>query len=99
MIRYEVGFASERAEKEFFRILSKMPAKERTRILDWFDKLAMDPRPDGKSFKPLKGEMTFFQHLAQHRIREGHWRIFYDIDDAARRVILLAIRHRREAYD
>ena len=99
MICYEVGFAIERAEKEFFKALSKMPGKERNRVLEWFDKLALDPRPAGKTFKPLKGEIVFFQHLAQYRIREGHWRIFYDIDDPARRVIVLAIRHRREAYD
>jgi len=97
---YAVGFPSERAEKDFFKILSKAPAKERERILEWFDKLAHDPRPPGKNFKFLKGELIVFQYLAQYRIREGDWRILYDIDDARKRVILLALRRRgHHAYD
>ncbi len=95
---YEVGFPSERAEKEFLRGLSKAPSKERERILDWFEKLALDPRPPGKNFKFLKGELVVFQYLARFRIREGDWRILYDIDDATRRVILLALRRRSNAY-
>lgn len=98
--KYEVGFPSERAEKkEFFKILSKTSKKERDRILEWFDKLAEDPRPSGKSFKPLKGEIVIYQFLAQYRIREGNWRILYDIDESKKRVILLALRRRSEAYD
>ena len=34
---YEVGFPSERVEKEFFKVLSKAVPKERERILEWFD--------------------------------------------------------------
>jgi len=98
--RYEVGFPSERAEKEFHKILSKAPKKEQERILDWFDKLARDPKPPGKSFKFLKGEVSIFQYLARCRIREGDWRILYDIDEPAKRVVLLALRRRgHHAYD
>ncbi len=69
--QYEVGFPSERAEREFRKVLSKASKKEREGILGWFDKLAVDPRPSGKSFKFLKGEISVFQHLAHYRIREG----------------------------
>jgi mRNA-degrading endonuclease RelE of RelBE toxin-antitoxin system len=97
---YEVGFPSERAEKEFFKVLSKTTPRERERILEWFDKLAGDPRPPGKNFKFLKGELVVFQYLAQYRIREGDWRILYDVDDARKRVVLLALRRRgHRAYD
>ena len=96
---YQVGFPSERAEKEFYKVLSKVPKKERGRILEWFEKLAEDPRPPGKSFKPLKGEISVYQYLAEYRIREGDWRILYDIDDRNRRGILLALRRRSIAYD
>ena len=98
--KYQVGFPSERAEKEFHKILSKASKKEQQRILEWFDKLAIDPKPEGKSFKFLKGEVPVFQYLAYFRIREGDWRILYDIDEPAKRVLLLALRRRgHHAYD
>ena len=98
--KYEVGFPSERVDKEFRRVLSKASKKEQERILEWFDKLAIDPKPIGKSFKFLKGELPVFQHLAHYRIREGDWRILYDIDESRKRVILLALRRRgHHAYD
>ena len=98
--KYQVGFPSERAEKEFYKILSKASKKERQRILEWFDKLAIDPKPEGKSFKFLKGEVSIFQYLARFRIREGDWRILYDIDEFKKRVLLLALRRRgHHAYD
>ncbi|OGW72751.1 MAG: hypothetical protein A2Y02_02150 [Omnitrophica bacterium GWA2_52_12] len=97
---YEVGFPSERAEKEFLKVLSKASKKEQLRILEWFDKLAIDPKPEGKSFKFLKGEVSVFQYLARFRIREGDWRILYDVDESAKRVVLLALRRRgHHAYD
>ena len=98
--KYQVGFPSERAEKEFHKILSKASKKDQQRILEWFDRLAIDPKPEGKSFKFLKGEVSVFQYLARFRIREGDWRILYDIDEPAKRVLLLALRRRGHyAYD
>ena len=61
--KYEVGFPSERAEKEFQKVLSKASKKEQERILEWFDKLGIDPKPTGKSFKFLKGEVSVFNIL------------------------------------
>ena len=41
-----------------------------------------------------------FGYLAQYRLRVGDYRIFYDLDDERRKVILLAIRRRHEhTYD
>ena len=97
---YGIGFPSERAEKAFQKVLSKASKKEQERILEWFDKLAVDPKPSGKSFKFLKGEVYVFQYLARYRIREGDWRLLYDIDEANKRVLLLALRRRgHHAYD
>jgi mRNA-degrading endonuclease RelE of RelBE toxin-antitoxin system len=92
--RYEVGFPSPRAEKEFEKTLAKASKKERSRILAWFEKLAENPRPPSKSFKFLKGDVVVMQYLAHYRIREVNWRILYDIDDVKRRVVLLALRRR-----
>ena len=98
--KYQVGFPSERAGKEFHKVLSKASKKEQQHIFEWFDKLAVDPKTEGKSFKFLKGEVSVFQYLARFRIREGDWRILYDIDESAKRVVLLALRRRgHHAYD
>ena len=98
--RYEVGFPSERAEAEFTKVLKKVPPKECRQISEALDQLAERPRFLGKSFKFLKGAILVFGYLAQYRLRVGDYRIFYDVDDARRKVILLAIRRRHEhTYD
>ena len=53
--------------------------------------LAENPRPLGS--KKLRG------YKDQWRIRVGHWRVVYIIDDAAKRVSITRVAHRREVYD
>jgi mRNA interferase RelE/StbE len=53
--------------------------------------LAGDPRPAG--CKKLRG------YRDHGRIRIGDWRVVYSIDDAAKRVSISRIAHRREVYD
>ena len=97
---YEVGFPSERAEAEFAKALRKLSAKECRQVSEALSRLADDSRSLGKSFKFLKGEIPIFGCLAQYRLRVGNYRLFYDLDDARRKVILLAIRKRHEhTYD
>lgn len=51
--------------------------------------LAQDPRPPGS--KKLSGGDGC-------RLRDGDYRILYDIDDAARRVVIARVLNRRDAY-
>ena len=53
--------------------------------------LAENPRPPGS--KKLRG------YKDQWRIRVGDWRVVYIIDDAAKRVSITRVAHRREVYD
>jgi mRNA interferase RelE/StbE len=53
--------------------------------------LAGNPRPPG--CKKLRDSRD------QWRIRVGDWRVIYIIDDAAARVSITRIAHRREVYD
>ena len=53
--------------------------------------LADHPRPAG--CKKLRG------YKDQWRIRVGDWRVVYIIDDAAKRVSITRVAHRREVYD
>ncbi|MFQ6014256.1 MAG: type II toxin-antitoxin system RelE/ParE family toxin [Anaerolineae bacterium] len=40
--------------------------------------------------------MVFYQYVAHCRLRVGDYRVFYDIDDENKVVLLLAIERRRE---
>ncbi len=52
--------------------------------------LADDPRPPG--CRKIVGSARDW------RVRVGSWRVIYEIDDEAREVMVLRVRHRREAY-
>jgi mRNA interferase RelE/StbE len=53
--------------------------------------LAENPRPPG--CKKLRGYKDHW------RIRVGDWRVVYIVDDAAKRVTVTSVAHRREVYD
>ena len=63
---------------------------DRDRISRRLQSLADNPRPFGS--EKLEG----FE--ATYRVRQGDYRIVYDIDDANRTVFVLKIRHRKDVY-
>ena len=69
--------------------LEALPLKDRRRIVKRIQILARDPRP--LQCVKLSGH-------EQYRLRQGDYRIIYEIDDAARTVTVVKIAHRREAY-
>ena len=71
------------------RELEDLPAKERHRIIARIQKLAGDPRPP--TCEKLAGE-------EKYRLRQGHYRIVYSVDDAAQDVTVVKIGHRRDVY-
>lgn len=68
----------------------RIPTQDRQRILEALRALADAPRPRG--CVALRGS------VAAYRIRLGDYRALYDVDDAAKIVTVLAVKHRREAY-
>ncbi|MGA8031798.1 MAG: type II toxin-antitoxin system RelE/ParE family toxin [Casimicrobiaceae bacterium] len=66
------------------------PKRDRVRIVSRIQTLASDPRPPG--CEKLAGRARLF------RIRQGHYRVIYAIDDAERNVDIVKIGHRREVY-
>ena len=60
------------------------------RIVRRIQDLAKDPRPPG--CEKLAGGSALF------RIRQGHYRIIYAVDDARRTVDIIKVGHRREVY-
>ena len=85
MADYRITFARS-AEKE----LQRLDPPIARRVLIAIEKLASDPRPTGCI------KLTGSQN--EWRIRVGHWRILYTIDDRANIVDIAAIRHRSDAY-
>lgn len=72
------------------RDLSALPKNIQERIAVKINVLASDPRPYG--VKKLEGEEGLF------RIRVGNYRIIYAVNDEARAVLVVRIRHRHGVY-
>ena len=84
MEKYRLAF-----RKSVAKDLRTIPKKDVARILKWFDVLAKDPRLQGS--ERLSGQ-------ARYRVRQGVYRIVYEIDDDARMVVAVKVAHRREVY-
>ena len=66
------------------------PKQDRTRIIAKISALAENPRPRGS--EKLAG------YDDRYRIRQGNYRVVYEIDDDSSYVIIYKIGHRREVY-
>ncbi len=72
------------------RELERLDVTLIARVLPKIEALADEPRPS--ECRKLRGP------TGRWRIRMGAYRVIYEIDDTARIVDIIAIRHRREAY-
>ena len=84
MARYKLLF-----KKSVSKDLRDIPKKDVTRILKRFEALAEDPRAPG--CEKLSGQ-------ERYRIRQGVYRIVYEIQDDVLVVIVVKIGHRRDVY-
>jgi mRNA interferase RelE/StbE len=73
------------------RDLKRLPAAVFRRVIAAIRALAPNPRPPG--CRKLHGSGR-----DDYRIRVGEHRVLYEVDDIARRVRIMRVRHRREAY-
>jgi mRNA interferase RelE/StbE len=70
--------------------IEELPTKkDRRLIIARISKLADDPRPVGS--EKLAGD-------DRYRVRQGLYRIVYEIDDSSRVVRIVKVGHRREVY-
>ena len=70
--------------------LQRLPKELFTRILDRIRSLGDEPRPPG--CRKMSGSKNDW------RIRIGEYRVVYEVDDALKRVNVMRVKHRREAY-
>lgn len=76
-------------KKSAARELGELPSKDCARVAARIQMLAEEPRPHG--CEKLSGE-------EKYRIRQGVYRVVYEIDDRGARVTIVKIARRREAY-
>jgi len=69
--------------------LSALRKQGRLRIVDRIQALSDDPRPRG--CEKLTGG-------ARYRVRQGPFRVLYEVDDEDRVVTVVKIGHRRDVY-
>jgi mRNA interferase RelE/StbE len=73
------------------RDLKRLPAAIFHRVIAAIQTLAANPRPPGA--RKLHGSGR-----DDYRLRVGDYRVLYEIDDTARLVRIMRVRHRREVY-
>ncbi len=96
----EVVFPSERVERVFQKALEKIPTDYQSAIVQAIRSLSLNPRPQGKRTKRLKGQVIVSEFIAEYRLRVGPYRILYDVDDQRKKVVLLKLVKRDErTYD
>ncbi|OIP64671.1 MAG: type II toxin-antitoxin system mRNA interferase toxin, RelE/StbE family [Nitrospirae bacterium CG_4_9_14_3_um_filter_53_35] len=84
MARYRLIF-----KKSVAKDLRGIPNKDVVRILKCFDLLAKDPRAPG--CEKLSGQ-------ERYRVRQGVYRIIYEIRDDMLVVIVVKVGHRRDGH-
>lgn len=84
MASYELVF-----RKSVAKDLRRFPQADVLRIMERIRALAEDPRPSGS--EKLSG-------LERYRVRQGAYRIIYEIQDHRLVVIVVKVGHRRDVY-
>ncbi len=77
-------------EKRVFKDLDKISKEDVKKILGLIEELSSNPRPP--SSKKLSGKASFY------RIRQGDYRIIYEIKSRKKEIRVILIKHRSEAY-
>ncbi|MDE0838787.1 MAG: type II toxin-antitoxin system RelE/ParE family toxin [Kiritimatiellae bacterium] len=75
--------------KSVSKDLKNIPKKDVRRILAVIRSLASDPLPQGS--KKLSGQ-------ERYRLRQGNYRILYEIENNQLIVCVVRVRHRRDVY-
>lgn len=76
-------------KKSVAKDLRAFPKADVQRILQRIRLLADDPRPQG--CEKLSG-------LERYRVRQGVYRIVYEVEDAILTVLVVRVGHRRDVY-
>jgi mRNA interferase RelE/StbE len=84
-----VGSYSLEVKRSAAKEIADLPKSDCQRVVAKIQLLAGDPRPHG--CEKLSG-------AEKYRIRQGNYRILYEVDDSTKRVIIVKIGNRKEVY-
>ena len=84
MASYSLGINASAAKE-----LEAIPLRDRRRVARKIGGLAEEPRPAG--CEKLSGQ-------ERYRLRQGDYRILYEVNDTAQTVTVVKIGHRRDVY-
>ncbi len=84
MVKYKLAF-----RKSVSKDLRTIPNQDVKRILKRIDALRQNPRPQG--CEKLSGQ-------ERYRVRQGVYRIIYEIKDDKLIIVVVKVAHRREIY-
>ena len=84
MARYELRF-----KNSVIKDLRALPRSDVAKVLERIDALRDDTRPPGS--EKLSGQ-------ERYRVRQGSYRILYEIEDQRVVVTVVKVGHRREVY-
>jgi mRNA interferase RelE/StbE len=84
MARYELRF-----KNSVIKDLRALPRSDVAKVLERIDALRDDPRPPGS--EKLSAQ-------ERYRVRQGSYRILYEIEDQQVVVTVVKVGHRREVY-
>ena len=84
MGKYKITF-----RKSVAQDLRRIPNKDLRRILATFDSLSSEPLPSG--VERLSGQ-------ERYRVRQGNYRIIYEINDKEVVVVVVKVGHRKDVY-
>lgn len=85
MAKYEIVF-----RRSVYKDLQPVPNKDVKRILARIRSLSSDPRPSG--CEKLSGQ-------ERYRVRQGVYRMIYEIEDRRLIVTVVKVGHRGQVYD
>lgn len=72
------------------REIRKLGADAQNKVIECLEKLESDPRPNG--VEKLSQDPRFW------RVKAGKYRVIYAIEDDKKIIIVLIVRHRKDAY-
>ena len=72
------------------KALKKIPKKDRIKIIELIQTLAITPLPQG--VRKLLGEQNIY------RIRQGNYRVIYELRNKKLIILILKIGHRKNIY-
>ncbi len=85
MANYDIHIA-----KSVLKSLKVLPTSDVKKIVAAIQSLALDPFPDG--CRKLSGEKSTY------RVRQGNYRVIYEIDGGKLRILILKVGHRKDVY-